>query len=372
MNIGIIDSDLLDNGTRFPNLALMKISGYYKANGNNVKLIDDYDDIKKFDKVFLSKVFTKTKIPNNLPNNVTCGGSGLYWDKGPILPKEIEHHMPDYNLYDDYIVKNEYKFKNKQHFKEYKNYSIGFLTKGCIRGCKFCINENSNSVIQHSKLNQFINSSRKNIYLWDDNFLAYKECCGMLEELIKIGKPFNFRQGLDIRCLTKEKAELLNKSKYHGDYIFAFDNIKDKDIIVNKIKLWNSVKTNKKNTKLYIFCGFDYNDIYDENFWINDIIDVLERIYILMQYNCIPYIMRHDNYLNAPNPYRGVYIQLARWCNQPTFFKKQSLLEYVYKTDGIGREDKMYASKRYIEEFTNKHPEIANKYFNLKFSNFTK
>ena len=30
MKIGIIDADLLDNGTRHPNLALMKISGYYK------------------------------------------------------------------------------------------------------------------------------------------------------------------------------------------------------------------------------------------------------------------------------------------------------------------------------------------------------
>ena len=30
MNIGIIDADLLDKGTRHPNLALMKISAYYK------------------------------------------------------------------------------------------------------------------------------------------------------------------------------------------------------------------------------------------------------------------------------------------------------------------------------------------------------
>ena len=35
MNIGIIDADLLDKGTRHPNLALMKISGYYTNNSTS-------------------------------------------------------------------------------------------------------------------------------------------------------------------------------------------------------------------------------------------------------------------------------------------------------------------------------------------------
>ena len=39
VRIGIIDADLMDNGTRHPNLALMKISGYYKEQGHEVKLI---------------------------------------------------------------------------------------------------------------------------------------------------------------------------------------------------------------------------------------------------------------------------------------------------------------------------------------------
>ena len=38
--IGIIDADLLDNGTRHPNLALMKISGYQKELGNDVTLLE--------------------------------------------------------------------------------------------------------------------------------------------------------------------------------------------------------------------------------------------------------------------------------------------------------------------------------------------
>ena len=53
MNIGIIDADLLDNGTRHPNLALMKISGYYKKNGHHVELITKYEDVSEYEIVFI-------------------------------------------------------------------------------------------------------------------------------------------------------------------------------------------------------------------------------------------------------------------------------------------------------------------------------
>lgn len=63
VEIGIIDADLLDNGTRHPNLALMKLSAFYKENGNNVNLIKNYSEIDNFDQLFLSKVFSFTNVP---------------------------------------------------------------------------------------------------------------------------------------------------------------------------------------------------------------------------------------------------------------------------------------------------------------------
>ncbi len=58
----------------------MKISGYYKAKGNNVTLKLDYKELDKYDKVYISKVFTKTKIDDEvlkLPN-VKYGGTGFF------------------------------------------------------------------------------------------------------------------------------------------------------------------------------------------------------------------------------------------------------------------------------------------------------
>lgn len=105
IKIGLIDADLLDGGTRFPNLALMKISGYYKNRGYKTKLIIDYMNIPKYDKVFVSKVFTKTNIPINLKffSNIEFGGTGFKYDKQDFLSDDIEHTFPDYNLYKEYV-----------------------------------------------------------------------------------------------------------------------------------------------------------------------------------------------------------------------------------------------------------------------------
>ena len=46
----------------------------------------------------------------------------------------------------------------------------------------------------------------------------------------------------------------------------------------------------------------------------------------MRDYKCLPYIMRFNRY--EESPYRGVYVTLARWCNQPSFFKKKSFREF--------------------------------------------
>lgn len=359
MNIGIIDADLLDNGTRHPNLALMKISAYMKDIGHEVNLLHNYDNIREYDKVYLSQVFSFTKLPININeyDNLTCGGTGLYWDKAEPLPYGIEHHKPDYNLYDNYIASEVKRGIKENRFKDYKDYSIGFATRGCIRRCGFCINHNKSKVEKWSPITEFYDSNRKYIYLWDDNFLAFPKWNDVLDELEEVNKPFQFRQGLDLRLMTEEKAKRLAHMKYHGDYIFAFDNINDKDLIISKMKLWK--KYCKKTTKLYVLCGFDRENKWDSSFWKQDIIDTFERIKILMLHGCLPYIMRFNRY--EESPFRGTYINLARWCNQPNFFKKKSYRDFCL-INGEGS-----ATMRYLSELETVYPEIAKEYFDLRY-----
>lgn len=126
MNVAIIDADLLGRKNhRFPNLVCMKLSSYFKSQGNNVVFKQDYENLDQYDKVFISKVFMDSVIPfesnnfeekteSNIANyykdnpilnlpNVEYGGTGFYYDKSPRLPYDIEHTMPDYHLYDEWV-----------------------------------------------------------------------------------------------------------------------------------------------------------------------------------------------------------------------------------------------------------------------------
>jgi len=353
MNIAIIDSDIITRKKhRFPNLACMKISGYHKNLGNNVIFKTDYNDLNNFDQVYISKVFTDTYIPQSilfLPN-ITYGGTGFFYDKAEPLSNEIEHYIPDYNLYNEWI-------KNQTGNTEYyKDYSIGFLTRKCFRGCFFCVNKNYKAVEYHADIDEFFDNSKKYICLLDDNILGYKNSIKTIETLIDKNKPFQFKQGMDIRLMTNEKAELLSNCKYKGDYIFAFDDIKDVDTISNKLKLWKQYC--KKTTKLYIFCGYENT--------VEDLLSVFQRIKILMKHGCLPYIMRHENYVNSK--YKGMYINLATWCNQPNMYKKKSFREWC-EAD-IARRNNNCSTERYLQAFEKEYPKIVKEYFDLKFENF--
>jgi hypothetical protein len=363
MKIAVIDADLIGrNKHRFPNLVCMKLSGYYKELGDEVELKMDYENLDQYDKVFISKVFTDTPVDEevlNLPN-VEYGGTGFYYDKAPKLPHEIEHHMPDYHLYDEWVNEQLENGGKRVDFRYYLDYSIGFVTRGCFRQCEFCVNRNYKKVEEHSPLSEFVDESRKKICLLDDNFLGCPNWKNLLEQLQTTGKQFQFKQGLDERILTEEKCEMLFKSKYDGEYIFAFDNVADAELIERKLQLLR--KHTDKIPKFYVFCGFDRADKWDSDFWAQDIFDIFKRIEILMKYKCLPYIMRFNRY--EESPYRGLYISIARWCNQPSFFKKKSLREF-----GVANGETS-ACNRYILDFEKEYPEVS-RYLDMKFSDYT-
>ena len=360
-NIGLLDADLLDNGTRHPNLALMKISGFYKYLGNNVTLIENHSSCftENFDQIFISKVFTFTNIPANILSlpNVQIGGTGFFEDGGENLPDEIEHHFPDYHLYDNYIEKALQNKVSRTKFADYIDYSIGFSTRGCFRKCSFCVNKKYDKPFFHSEIKEFLDISRPYIYLWDDNFLAYSGWEKILDELEDIGKPFQFRQGLDIRLMNEKKAERISKTIYHGDFIFAFDHLEDRELIEKKLKLWR--RYTHRTTKLYVLCAFDSQDE-------KDISNTFERIAILMKYGCLPYIMRFESYKNSR--FKDLYIQIARWCNQPNFFKKKSFRQFCEANQAyVKTENVLCTAFQSMIEFEKEFPEIAKKYFDLRY-----
>lgn len=418
ITIGLVDADLLDGGTRHPNLALLKISGFLFDNKVPFELVEDSNaDVEKYHLVYISKVFSFTKDPvfltkaqqNGNVKKFKIGGTGYYatitkvrefktvriedmerLEKDDFLCKypnkrggekvmgiDMARQMPYYHLYDKYIEKKIANGTKRSYFKDYLEYSIGFLTRGCFRHCPFCVNKLENSIKPYSKLEWFLDNEktedgrqvRPYIYLWDDNFLASSPDVWrpLLQELRDTKKYFQFRQGLDERIIAEspygeEIAETLSKCKYHGDYIFAFDNWNDREKIEKALKIWKHY--NKKETKFYLFCGFRLTPKNDDKLY-TDILEIFQRIRVLMQYGCLGYIMRHEDYHN--HPLGNIYVQIARWCNQPQFYKKMSFWEFCYRNQTFWEEHtlkiKVNKPLKSYEEFLE---DYKNGYYNDK------
>jgi hypothetical protein len=344
MKIGLIDSDLIGRKSqRFPNLALMKISTHFKLLKNKVVLLENYNNLDEFDNIIISKVFSDTKIPDLSKYNdkIVYGGTGFHYENAPFLPMDIEHSIPDYTLYNDFLTHS--NIKNTKYFTDY---SIGFITRGCFRKCEFCVNKRYDKTVYWSDIEEFICHIKPKICLLDDNFLAYGKHRDILYKLIDIKKPFQFKQGLDIRLLRYDTSEILSSCKYDGDFIFAFDNIKDYNKIEHKLQMWRSY-TNK-NTKFYVLTAYESQDM-------TDIKNMFSRIELLMKYNCIPYIMRYSSYKNSE--FKEIYTNVARWCNQVQFYKKMSFKQFCMA----------HGANSKISKICNKYPELNN-FFDMKFN----
>ena len=299
--IGLID---VDGGKTFPNLALMKISAYHKSIGDVVEWYDSFDGW--FDRVYLSKVFSFTPDYDYHINahEVIRGGTGYaislengkeVFDKSKDinLPAEVEHMYPDYSLYPTLT----------------KDTAFGFLTRGCPRGCDFCIvgKKEGRCSVKVADLKEFW-GGQKNIVLCDPNILACKDWKSLLQQLIDSKAKVDFNQGLDIRLMTKEKVEMLNQIKVKEIH-FAWDKYSDKDIILPKLRLFaehSKMLKNKKahNVIVYTLVNFDTTLAQD-----------LERIYTLREMGYWAYVMIYDK-----AHCDSIYKKLARWVNNRFVF----------------------------------------------------
>ena len=301
--IGLID---VDGGKTFPNLALMKISAWHKAHGDEVSWYNPFDGW--YDDVYLSKVFSFTPDYDLVINadHIHRGGTGYcieladgreayHKERDYELPYEVEHIFPDYSLY--------------PHLT--KDTAFGFLTRGCPRGCSFCIvgKKEGRCSRKVADLSEFWNGQKK-IVLCDPNILACPDWKGLLTQLRDSHAQVDFNQGLDIRMMTKEKIDLLNQIKT-PEIHFAWDRYEDKDAVLPKLKLFSeNTAISKKNIEhsaiVYTLVNFDSTLEQD-----------LERIYTLRDLGYWAYVMIYDKEHCDP-----IYKRLARWVNNRFVFAK--------------------------------------------------
>lgn len=216
MRVGLLDVD----GSNFPNIPLMKISAYHKQRGDDVHfhlpLIKDH-------LVYASKVFTWSVEPSVVnADKYVLRGTGSQSDEP--LPDEIEHIYPDYDLYPQFL-----------------DTAYGFLTRGCPRGCPFCIvaGKEGRKSRKVANLSEFW-KGQKYINLCDPNILACPEHPDLLDELADSKAYVDFNQGLDARLLTVDICERLEKIKVKK-IRFAWDMEKEEESVLRGLTLFSEV-----------------------------------------------------------------------------------------------------------------------------------
>ena len=74
--------------------------------------------------------------------------------------------------------------------------------------------------------------------------------------------------------------------------------------------------------------------------------------------------MRFNKYQESP--YRGTYINVAAWCNQPNAFKKKSYREFVEYQQS--RHRNICSEKKYLMQIENEILDLSKKYFDMKWT----
>lgn len=283
MRIGLIDVD-----SRLPNLALMKISSYYKSEGCTVEFVKAGEE---YDKIYASVIFTRSRhecenLIDYYGDKIEIGGTG--WDLNKVLPEEIEQIKPDYNLYtvDDIVLRIKGISTSQRKLEkatEIVNAGMGFTSRGCIRNCPFCFVPTKEGKFRNvAEVKELINPRSNVLILHDNNITADPYCIDKLHEIKDRGLIVDINQGCDVRLMTDEIAQALSEVKHLRSLHYAWDLMGFEEQVLSGI---STLSKYIKNYKHMCFMLVGFNTTFEEDMY---------RFRKLNELGIRPYVMRYN------------------------------------------------------------------------------
>lgn len=307
MRIGLIDVDghakvKKWGATIYPNLALCKIASYHRSIGDEV---DWYDNMYggEYDKVYVAKVFNFSSDIDFIirSKEVVRGGTG--YDIALKLPQEIDDSQPDYSIYPTVPA----------------DVGYGFLTRGCIRKCPWCVVPIKEGMIRPYWDIDRVANGRKKIVLMDNNLLAAGDyAIAQLNKVIERGYHIDLNQASDARLVTDEHARLFARIKWLENRIrFGCDTHKQIAECERAIALINSYGY-KGQYFLYTMLNDDFTECYDRihHWW--EMLQEMRRSHMSGQ--VYAYAQPYRDPANPNRPVPAWQLDMARWVNKRMIF----------------------------------------------------
>lgn len=242
MLIGLHDAEM-DHFKRkdFPNYALMKISAWHKARGDKVEW---WNPLKRYDRIYSSKIFDFTPIDPYLPEDAVRGGTG-YRDipMDQELQKEIDDMFPDYSIYLEC------------------DFAIGYLTRGCPNHCRWCVvPEKEGNIRPYRTWTELVRTDTNKLVLMDNNILACEYGIEQLKNMIGSGYHIDLNQGMDARLVDDEIAGILSRLEWIRFIRFSCDQKSQIGPIRNAIKLLGKYGVKPYRIFIYLLVTSDIQD----------------------------------------------------------------------------------------------------------------
>lgn len=242
MQIGLHDAEMEHiKGKTFPNYALMKISAWHKAQGDNVEW---WNPLKNYDVVYSSKIFDFTPENPYLPENTIRGGTGYadvpIWQQ---LRQEVDQLFPDYTIYPAC------------------DYAIGYITRGCPNNCRWCVVPSKEGEIKpYRSWRQLIRPDSKKLVLMDNNILASDFGIAQLESLVGSGYAIDLNQGMDARLVDERVAKILAGLKWIKYIRFSCDQQAQIEPIMRTAELLGKYGVKPYRLFIYLLVTADIED----------------------------------------------------------------------------------------------------------------
>ena len=273
-------------GKDVPNLALMKLSAWHKQKGDHVEWYNGM--LSNPDIIYASKVFTFTPDFTDYvkahKDKVVRGGTGYNFTV--TLPDEVERMLPDLTIYDC-------------------NEAYGFLTRGCIRKCPWCVVPKKEGQLKVVDDIERIWQGKRHVILFDNNYLAapFEFIKEQAEKMKRLNIAVDFNQALDARLVTEDIAKILASMKWKPYMRFACDTDGVFEAVKHAVELVRGYGFDGK-VMVYVLA--------------KEVDSALSRIYKLMQLpNVEPYCMPYRNLDGDGEILKGKGLKrLARWCNR--------------------------------------------------------